>query len=88
MFEGELELIIKKIDLNQNGLIEYSEFVSAASNFHNMMTEKNLRQAFDLFDLDANGQITPRELKYVLGNKDQEILDEEWENLIAEVDQN
>lgn len=52
------------------------------------MTEKNLRQAFDLFDLDANGEITPRELKYVLGNKNQEILDEEWEKLIAEVDTN
>lgn len=52
MFEDELKAIIKKIDLNQNGSIEYSEFVAAASNLHNMMTEKNLKQAFDLFDLD------------------------------------
>lgn len=52
------------------------------------MTEKNLKQAFDLFDLDANGYITPRELKHILGNKDQEIKDEEWEKLIEDFDKN
>jgi Ca2+-binding EF-hand superfamily protein len=52
MFEDELKIIIQKIDLNQNGTIEYSEFVAAASNLHIMMTEKNLKQAFELFDLD------------------------------------
>ena len=55
MFEGELERIIEKVDLNKNGLIEYSEFVVATSNFYQMLTEKNLKQAFDLFDMDANG---------------------------------
>jgi calcium-dependent protein kinase len=55
MFEDELERIIKNVDLNQNGQIEYSEFVSAASNLNNLLTENNLKQAFDLFDLDANG---------------------------------
>jgi len=39
-----------------------------------------------LFDLDANGQITPRELKHVLGNKNKELPDEDWEKLIEEFD--
>lgn len=43
MFEDELQKIIKNIDLNQNGLIEYSEFVAVTSNFNQMMTEKNLK---------------------------------------------
>lgn len=34
------------------------------------MTDKNLKYAFDLFDLDNNGEITPRELKHVLNNDD------------------
>lgn len=55
IFEEDLMQIIKNIDFNQNGQIEYSEFVVAASNISNMMTEKNLKQAFNLFDLDANG---------------------------------
>jgi Ca2+-binding EF-hand superfamily protein len=41
--------------MNKNGLIEYSEFISACSNLNLMMTEKNLKHAFDLFDLDQNG---------------------------------
>lgn len=39
-----------------------------------------------MFDLDANGQITPRELKHILGNKNKEIPDEDWEKLIEEFD--
>ncbi len=41
-----------------------------------------------MFDLDANGQITPRELKYILGAKNSDIKDEEWEQMIAEYDKN
>ena len=55
LFEEELQAIIRNIDFNQNGQIEYSEFIIAASNVNNLMTDINLRQAFDLFDLDANG---------------------------------
>lgn len=52
VFEEELQQIIKNVDFNNNGQIEYSEFVSAASNLKQLLTEKNLKQAFDLFDLD------------------------------------
>jgi calcium-dependent protein kinase len=69
-------------------MIEYSEFIAAASNLNQLLTDKNLKQAFDLFDLDANGQITPRELKHILGNKDSDIKDEEWEQIIADYDKN
>ena len=60
----------------------------AASNIKNMMTEINLKCAFDLFDLDQNGEITPRELRHVLANKNQDIVDQEWEELICEFDEN
>ena len=55
LFEGELQQILERVDLNKNGLIEYSEFVAATSNFYQLLTELHLKQAFDLFDLDANG---------------------------------
>ncbi len=50
--ECDLEEIMKRIDFNQDGMIQYSEFIMAASNMKNMMTEINLKYAFDLFDLD------------------------------------
>ena len=61
-----------------------------------MLTEKHLQEAFNLFDLDQNGEITPRELKHVLSNGAQvgesgvgdDTQDEEWEKLIEEFDQN
>ena len=52
------------------------------------MTEKNLKQAFDLFDLDQNGFITPRELKHILGTKNQEMDDDEWKKLLEDFDKN
>lgn len=72
MFTGgemDFDIIMKAIDLDNNGKISYSEFVTAAADINKMLTEQNLRQAFNLFDIDNNGQITPRELKYVLANK-------------------
>ena len=69
-FEDELKNIMLAVDFSGNGRIEYSEFVAACSDIKLMMTDKNLKQAFDLFDLDQNGKITPRELKHVLQNDD------------------
>jgi calcium-dependent protein kinase len=43
LFEGELLKIINNVDMNKNGIIEYSEFISACSNLNLMMTEKNLK---------------------------------------------
>ena len=52
LVECDLEEIMKRIDVNKDGMIQYSEFIMAASNIKNMMTEINLKCAFDLFDLD------------------------------------
>ena len=52
LVECDLEEIMKRVDLDKDGMIQYSEFIMAASNIKNMMTEINLKCAFDLFDLD------------------------------------
>lgn len=52
LFNEELDNIIKKVDFNGNGTIEFSEFITACSNVNKMLTEKNLFEAFNLFDLD------------------------------------
>lgn len=54
-FENEIDTVIKNVDFNNNGMIEYSEFITACTNIQNMMTEKYLFEAFNLFDLDQNG---------------------------------
>ncbi len=41
-----------------------------------------------MFDIDHNGQITPRELKHVIQGKSAGLSDEEWERLISDFDKN
>lgn len=62
----EIDQLLDNIDLNGNGVIDYSEFVTATSDYQKLCTEKNLKVAFDKFDLDGNGEITLEELKEVL----------------------
>ena len=73
----QLNEIIRSIDSDNNGFLEYEEFIRAAIPKENLFTEVNLRTAFDLFDLDKNGTISPSEVKEVLGmdaNVDEKVL--------------
>ncbi|KRX08237.1 Protein kinase-like domain [Pseudocohnilembus persalinus] len=73
------------IDVDQNGTIDYNEFISATMNLKTALSQKNLKQAFQLFDLDGDGFITAKEIKTVLDNgktKNAKI----WADLIKEAD--
>ena len=42
--------ILKKIDLNNNGTIDYSEFLMANLNQEDIISQEKLREAFRIFD--------------------------------------
>ena len=69
----ELETIFQQVDSDESGEIDYSEFVMATMNARNLVSEKRLEAAFRAFDRDGNGQISPEEVKVVLGGG---VLDE------------
>eukprot|EP00831_Metopus_contortus_P048634 TRINITY_DN39777_c0_g1_i1.p1 TRINITY_DN39777_c0_g1~~TRINITY_DN39777_c0_g1_i1.p1 ORF type:complete len:145 (+),score=34.64 TRINITY_DN39777_c0_g1_i1:118-552(+) len=79
----EAEMILKNIDLNRNGKIEYNEFVMANMKLNSVQKEQIFRSAFDFYDLDHNGQITIEEVKRVFGNISD---DKTLHRLISEVD--
>jgi calcium-dependent protein kinase len=81
----EIDQLLDNIDLNGNGVIDYSEFVTATADYKKLCTENNLKQAFDKFDLDGNGEITLEELREVLGGDE---ADEDIKNIIKAVDKN
>ena len=85
--DAEVERIMKQVDLDGSGVIEYSEFVSATLNRQQLLSKERLEMAFKAFDLDGSGTITANELKAVLG-KAHNYDDEMWMSLIAEVDLN
>ena len=65
----QIETMMKSIDFDGNGFIEYEEFIRVALPKEKLFTEKNLKIAFDMFDLDKNGMISLDEFKTILGIK-------------------
>jgi len=63
----EVDRIMDLIDNDQNGFIEYEEFLRACMNKEMILTEENLMLAFKVFDKDGSGTISADELKEVLG---------------------
>jgi calcium-dependent protein kinase len=87
--EMEFEALINKLDGDNSGFVEYEEFLRATMDTESILTEKNLKLAFDFFDKDGSGQLSAEEIKSVLGiiSKDKDG-GEVVKNIIREVDLN
>ena len=86
----EKEDVIKmfnSVDTDGSGFIEYSEFVVAAMNEKNVLTNEKLQAAFKMFDKDGSGLISPSEIKEVLGFG-QTLSEEAVNDIIKQVDEN
>lgn len=59
----EFDKLFKNIDLNNNGFIDYEEFVAAAVNKNYFLRENILTQAFKFFDKDNSGEISFDEIE-------------------------
>ena len=63
--DGSIEGLMKNIDSDNNGYIGFEEFLIASINKEKLLTEKNLKMAFDVFDRDKSGGISQKELKFI-----------------------
>ena len=79
---------MKTIDTDNNGYIEFEEFIRASIDKEKLLTEKNLKIAFDVFDKDKSGGISASELKMLLGESNVHTKDVVWKNMIKEIDLN
>ena len=78
--------IISKIDKQDKGFIDYSEFVTASLSKRRLMTEDRLQAAFLLFGGDKEGVISAENFKSVLCKGVFASVDESlWQGLIANV---
>ena len=51
------------MDTDGDGQISYNEFLVATSNHSSMVNTENLKNLFEMIDLDGNGVISTDELK-------------------------
>ena len=83
--ENEVERIMKEVDSDKSGFIDYAEFVKAAMDTRKVLSEENLRSAFRNFDRDSSGKISLAELRRVLSEK--HLMDDgDWAKILKEFD--
>ncbi|GMI63885.1 hypothetical protein like AT1G32250 [Hibiscus trionum] len=86
----QVEALIQKADTNNNGLVEFSEFVSLVApdllSEKSTYSEQQLRQLFKMFDRDGNGYITAAELAHSMAKLGHALSAEELTGMIKEAD--
>jgi calcium-dependent protein kinase len=82
---AEVERIMREVDSDGSGFIDYSEFIMATLQQETMLNRGNLEAAFNAFDQDRSGKISMDELKALLG-AEIETKNAIWEELIRGAD--
>ena len=57
------------IDANENGTIDYRDFISANLSSDEYLNEDHMQAAFQYFDIDKDGRISKDDLRKCLGAK-------------------
>lgn len=64
--EKEIDDLIKRVDIDGSGDIDYNEFINGAVSVEKMLTEERLERAFKLFDANGDNSISMAEIRQVL----------------------
>ena len=73
-------------DVNNNGKIDYAEFLTTMNLGNKEMSEKTLKEVFDYYDVDKNGYIEASDIKEIF--EDTGLSDKEVHQMIDDVDLN
>ena len=86
----EVKKMIKVVDKNCNGYVDYDEFISmmTQTNLKPRNDDDELREIFKVFDIDGNGFITAEEIKLKMAQLGDDLTDEEVREMIKSADTN
>ncbi|KAG5677104.1 putative Caltractin ICL1b [Polypedilum vanderplanki] len=86
-----LDEMIEEVDEDKSGRLEFEEFIILAAKFiveeDEEALQKELKEAFRLYDKEGNGYIPTSILKEILHELDDQLSDGELDGIIAEIDQ-
>lgn len=90
-FFGGTNLIFRLFDKNlESGRLEFDEFITLAAKFiveeDDEAMQKELREAFRLYDKEGNGYIPTTCLREILRELDDQLTNEELDMMIDEID--
>ncbi|OMJ82246.1 hypothetical protein SteCoe_17088 [Stentor coeruleus] len=80
----DLNDLIKKIDGEDDGSINYTEFIAAAQDWSNIAQRKELEIVFKIYDIGGDGTLSLEELKQAIPG----IKDSEWADFLSKADLN
>ncbi|KAL3776304.1 hypothetical protein ACHAW5_002613 [Stephanodiscus triporus] len=85
--DDELQRMILSVDDNGDNEIDFEEFlILMSSNKSKDDPDRELKEAFKVFDADGNGKISKSEMKELMKKLGQKLSDEEIEAMMNEVD--
>ena len=84
--EKEIDEIIKNLDLAKNGVINYSEFLSATIDLNQILTQAKIQALFRTFDIDNTGKISEDNIRKAFTKFGKEVTDEEIKEIMKEHD--
>jgi calcium-dependent protein kinase len=80
----KVKLFVERVDINNNGKLEYSEFLAVSSLINQEINQKVLLQVFDHYDKDNSGFIQASDLQEMFEGTD--FSDEAFQHMIDDYD--
>lgn len=85
--DEEIDQLFEEVDKDGNGTVSFGEFLAASLDKSKVLSMDRIVSMFKLFDRDKSGKITLDEFQFVFNQNDNLLVDN-WQELIKEVDLN
>ena len=84
--QGFVDNIFRDADINGDGDITIDEWITTFIDKKHLITGDRLRIIFDMIDTDHGGTITIPELRKELQKSSKHFTEQDWKNIVDEVD--
>ena len=82
----DIDRIVRQCDMDNNGMIDYSEFITATLDWGKHLTQDMLEMAFKAYDTELTGSIGVDEIKSFMGGDS--LYNDVWDQMLIDADIN